>query len=149
MKYSDVQILLQEVPGEISICFTITGCQLRCEGCHSAHLRSNAKGHDLSDELYKSILIKYQNYASCVLFMGGEWNTPELIEKLKIAKKMGYETCLYSGQEKLDEVIVNELTYMKTGPWIKEFGGLESKSTNQIFKEVKTNETLNHLFQRN
>ena len=149
MKYSDIQILLQEVPGEISICFTITGCQLHCKGCHSSHLWSSSNGHCLSDEQYNSILTKYQDYASCVLFMGGEWYTTELVEKLKSAKEMGYETCLYSGEDNLSEDILKELTWAKTGPWKEEFGGLESKFTNQIFKEVKTNKNLNHLFQRN
>jgi anaerobic ribonucleoside-triphosphate reductase activating protein len=149
MKYSDIQILLQEVPGEISICFTITGCQIHCEGCHSSHLWNSSNGHTLSNETYDAILNKYKDYASCVLFMGGEWHNQELIEKLKYAKKLGYETCLYSGEKVLEEEILNELTWVKTGPWIKEFGGLDSQTTNQIFKEVKTNTTLNHLFQRN
>ena len=101
MKYSDIQILLQEVPGEISICFTITGCQLHCEGCHSSHLWNISNGENLTDNHYNSILTKYKDYASCVLFMGGEWHTGELIEKLQYAKNMGYETCLYTGENEL------------------------------------------------
>ena len=59
---------------------------------------------------------------------------------------MGYKTCLYTGEEEVSPEILEHLTYIKTGPWIQELGGLSSPSTNQMFKEVKTNSILNHLF---
>lgn len=78
--------------------------------------------------------------------MGGEWHPKELIFYLRYARERGYKTCLYTGLDVVDQRIQNHLTYIKTGPWMKELGGLGSKTTNQKFKEVKTNKILNHLF---
>jgi len=149
MHYSDIEIVLQEVPGEISICFTITGCNLRCEGCHSPHTWKEGSGHALLDEIYLKTLKKYKGFASCVLFMGGEWHTAELIKRLKQAKSLGFKTCLYTGLEEVGEGVRKELTWLKTGRWNYKLGGLESKTTNQKFIEIQTNKTLNYLFTKN
>ena len=149
MNYSDINIALQEVPGEISISFAITGCALKCEGCHSSYLWNKNNGTLLTEDLYLKTLDQYKNLASCILFMGGEWHEKELINYLKIAQTHNYTTCLYTGEEQISEKILNELTWIKTGPWKKELGGLDSPKTNQLFKEVKTNNKLNHLFLKN
>lgn len=149
MNYSDIEIVFQEVPGEISICFTITGCTIKCKGCHSTHLWKKANGKVLSIEKYLEILTKYKGFASCVLFMGGEWYSEELIQNLQTAKLMGFKTCLYTGESKIEEKIVSELTWLKTGSWNKNLGGLDSENTNQKYIEVKTNKMLNHLFKNN
>lgn len=149
MNYSDFKIALQEVPGEISICFTIHGCELHCKGCHSAYLWNKDKGEKLTLKKYTSILEKYKSLASCVLFMGGEWFENELVNYFKIAKAFNYTTCLYTGQTQISKNILNQLTWIKTGPWVEALGGLDSPKTNQEFKELKTNKILNHLFQKN
>ena len=131
LRYHDIQVVLQEVPGQISLCFSITGCPLRCEGCHSPFLWKNGSGEILTDELFSDFLDKYKSMISCVLFMGGEWEEKDLIKKLKTAE---------------DNEIKNHLTWLKTGPWIAELGGLDSPETNQKFIEVKTNKLLNHYF---
>ena len=137
---------MQEVPGEVAICFTITGCNLRCEGCHSPFLWKKNSGIKLTKEKYIEVLKQYQGFASCVLFMGGEWHQSELIENLKTAVLMGYSTCLYTGLEEVDPQISSQLTWLKTGAWIIGRGGLENQYTNQVFKEIKNNKILNHLF---
>ncbi len=149
MNYSEIEIVLQEVPNEISICFTITGCQMRCKGCHSPHLWKAENGQQLTSEIYLKTLTNYQNFASCVLFMGGEWHEQELIEKLQIAQKMGYKTCLYTGLTSVSTSILTHLTWVKTGSWNANVGGLESAITNQHFIEVQSNKKLNHLFLKN
>lgn len=146
MKYSDIQIVLQEVPNEISICFTITGCQLRCDGCHSPYLWKKENGNDLTKELFISTLKQYQGFASCILFMGGEWYENTLIDFLKVAQKMNYKTCLYTGLDDVNDNIKQHLTWLKTGQWKNELGGLDSLNTNQKFIEIKTNKILNELF---
>jgi len=149
MYYSDIQIVLQEVPGEVSICFTITGCAINCKGCHSPYLWKKGSGSLLSLEKYNQVLTKYKGFATCVLFMGGEWHKNELIAYLKHAKKMEFSTCLYTGLNEVKNEIKNELTWLKIGPWDFELGGLKSKSTNQKFIEIKSNKLLNHLFIKN
>ena len=142
----DFDVVLQEVPGEISLCFSISGCPLQCRGCHSPFLWKKHQGQKFTFDAYKQLLTQYWGFATCVLFMGGEWHADELIDRLKWAKKMGYKTCLYTGETEVKAEILEHLTYIKTGPWIQELGGLGSPSTNQIFKNVKTNSVLNHLF---
>ena len=39
-----------------------------------------------------------------------------------------------------------ELTYIKTGRWIADRGGLSSPMTNQQFIDLRTGKNLNHLF---
>ena len=146
LRYHDIQVVLQEVPGQISLCFSITGCPLRCEVCHSPFLWKNGSGEILTDELFADFLDKYKSMISCVLFMGGEWEEEDLIKKLKIAEDNGLNTCLYTGMEDVSDEIKNHLTWLKTGPWIAELGGLDSPKTNQKFIEVKTNKLLNHYF---
>ncbi|MDV7188153.1 anaerobic ribonucleoside-triphosphate reductase activating protein [Lutibacter sp. TH_r2] len=149
MNYSDLTITMQEVPGEISICFSICGCKLNCKGCHSSYLWNMNNGKLLSEELYRKTLKKYKNLATCILFMGGEWHEKELINYLKIAQSQNFTTCLYSGELSISNSITQHLTWIKTGPWIEELGGLDSPKTNQQFREVKTNQLLNQLFKKN
>lgn len=142
----DFHVVMQEVPGEISLCFTISGCPLRCDGCHSPFLWKEGSGSKISKKAYSDILHRYFGFATCVVFMGGEWHPEELVFYLKYAKEQGYKTCLYTGLDKVNQKILDHLTYIKTGPWMAELGGLSSKTTNQKFIEVKTNRVLNHLF---
>ena len=146
MFYHQFEIVLQEVPGEISLCFSITGCPLRCNGCHSPFLWKKETGTKLSKIVYEKYLNQYQSFATCVLFMGGEWHEEELITYLIIAKQKGYKTCLYTGEENISTAILSHLNWIKTGKWNSDKGGLENLQTNQKFIHVQTNTLLNHLF---
>jgi anaerobic ribonucleoside-triphosphate reductase activating protein len=146
MRYKDYDIVLQEVPNEISLSFTITGCRLSCDGCHSPYLWKEGSGEELTPEIFIEIVNKYKSLISCVLFMGGEWEADKLIKLLIISRKNGLKTALYSGLEYIDYDIFEKLDYLKLGPWVKELGGLSSEITNQKFINVKTSENLNHLF---
>lgn len=143
-------IVFQEVPDEISLCFSITGCKIGCKGCHSTELWDASNGITLNNQSFTYWLEKYQGLISCVVFFGGEWQPNALIEKLLIAKKFGLKTCLYSGEESgekyIDLRITQNLNFLKTGAWHEKLGGLDSVSTNQIFRNLTTGEKLNHLF---
>jgi anaerobic ribonucleoside-triphosphate reductase activating protein len=139
-------VVFQEVPNEISLCFSITGCKIGCSGCHSTELWDENKGKPLCNKRFKQLLKRYQGLITCVLFLGGEWHANALIEKLIIAKHFALKTCLYSGLDHISTNISNHLTYLKTGAWNASLGGLESKNTNQIFRNMLTGENLNHLF---
>lgn len=149
MFFYDFQIALQEVPGEISLCFSIAGCNIHCEGCHSPFLWKEANGELLTNKNFDKLLNQYQSFASCVLFMGGEWHEKELILFLKSAKEKNFKTCLYTGKESVSKELLSELTFIKTGKWLQDYGGLDTPTTNQEFIEVSTNKTLNHLFIKN
>lgn len=149
MYYNDFQIVLQEVPGEVSLCFSISGCPLRCKGCHSPFLWKEGNGNLLSKESFENTLNQYSKLATCVLFMGGEWHEDELVDFLKLSSEKKFKTCLYTGEEQVSDAILNELTWVKTGKWEHTLGGLNSANTNQKFIDVKTNKKLNYLFIKN
>ncbi|XOV79865.1 MAG: anaerobic ribonucleoside-triphosphate reductase activating protein [Aestuariibacter sp.] len=140
------QILFQEVPDEISLAFTVCGCPLRCEGCHSMDTWSLNNGSELTNELFKNHIQNYQSLVTCVLFFGGEWHSEALIEKLRYARNHQLKTCLYTGLERIPNRISAHLSYLKTGRWIKELGGLDSPFTNQRFVDLDNNKLLNHKF---
>ena len=148
MRYSDIKIVLQEVPTEISLAFFITGCPLRCSGCHSAMEWKSSIGSELTDEVLENFLKKYQLYISCVLFLGGEWYQQTLIKHLKKIKESGFKTALYTGlEEKAVPIeILNHLDYLKYGSYQQQLGGLSSPKTNQNLINVKTKESLNKYF---
>ncbi|EXI62444.1 anaerobic ribonucleoside-triphosphate reductase activating protein [Mannheimia granulomatis] len=148
LRFNSEQIVWQEVPNETSLAFLITGCPLGCKGCHSADSWKACNGTVLTPEYLSHRLTRYQGLISCVLFMGGEWKAEKLTPLLKLAKQQGLKTCLYTGLEKdqLPECLLAELTYLKTGRWIAERGGLESLTTNQRFIDLRSNQNLNHLF---
>ena len=146
--YADLQIVLQEVPGQISLCVCVTCCPLRCKGCDAPFLWKKGTGTPLTDEVFITTLERYKDMISCVLFMGGEWEEEALIHKLQIAHAYGLHTCLYTGltEEKVPTAIKRELTWLKAGPWIEALGGLSEATTNQRFIEVSTGRILNEMF---
>jgi anaerobic ribonucleoside-triphosphate reductase activating protein len=62
-------------------------------------------------------------------------------------KTEGLETCLYTGYDNVSLALREQLTYLKTGPWIAARGGLESPITNQRFYDLRTQQLLNCEFQ--
>lgn len=140
-------IVFQEVPHHISMGFYVCGCQLHCPGCHSPELWSEHSGFLLTEDFYLSLLESYHKRIDCVLFFGGEWLPQELINFLKQARLRNIKTALYTGEDAVNEDIMEQLTFLKTGPWKKHLGGLSSFQTNQVFKDLRTNTVLNHYFQ--
>ena len=153
LRYSTYDIVLQEVPNEISLCFTITGCPLACEGCHSSYTWDERWGTALTEGDLTALIDKYQGMISCVLFMGGEWQAETLLSFILIAKCKQLKTALYTGlnmkqvQRQCPELLAC-LDYIKTGKWLPKLGGLESPTTNQEFLNLQTGEVMNYLFQK-
>jgi anaerobic ribonucleoside-triphosphate reductase activating protein len=143
------QVVFQEVPNHVSLAFTVSGCPLRCEGCHSQDTWAIDSGKPLSNIQFSQYLNKYKAMITCVLFLGGEWSPDQLISKLTMAQQMGFKTCLYSGFERLPKRITQHLDFLKTGPWISHLGGLDQPHTNQTFINVNTGEDLTYIFQHN
>ena len=138
LKFTVEQIVWQEVPGEVSLAFLFSGCPLRCKGCHSADTWKEGIGTELTEDYLKGRLKRYRGLITCVLFMGGEWQPEALQKMLAIVTQAGLKACLYTGleREELEAVsdgILPYLTYLKTGRWQMELGGLESPATNQKF----------------
>jgi len=138
LKYSYPQEVLQEIPGELSLALSISGCKLNCKGCHSAETWDKNFGEDLNVEHLLTLLKKYK-HSTCVLFYGGEWDQPELLKMLKYLKIKGLKTALYTGEEidYFNDEFIEYLDFIKVGPYIKELGGMGSLNTNQ--RLYKTN----------
>lgn len=156
MHFVSEQLTFQEIPEEICLSYMIVGCPLRCPGCHSSELwsksqlnsntRLNTTTQDpmlsgakkLSPEYLSAAIEKNKDFFTCVLFLGGEWHAPELLELLKLTKNQNLKTALYTGLESVDNEIYQQLDYLKTGPWIQKLGGLKSSTTNQKLIHVPT-----------
>lgn len=147
MRHTDTTVVLQEIPGEISLAFTITGCQLRCEGCHSRHIWNKHNGDLLTPEVFVSLLDKYDGMITCVVFFGGEWYEEELIHLLQLARNRNLKTALYTGLDDVSQQLKDQLTFLKVGPYQKQNGGLADSATNQRLYVVKTGEILNKSLQ--
>lgn len=134
MKFSYPQIYLQEIPGEISLGISISGCNINCKGCHSKETWNKNFGEELTFDKIDNLL-KKNKYATCFLFYGGEWDN-DLSMFLNYIKSKGLKTALYSGVKEVDFNLIEHLDYYKIGPYIEELGGLNSINTNQRLYKI-------------
>ncbi|WP_417657237.1 anaerobic ribonucleoside-triphosphate reductase activating protein [Pseudidiomarina aestuarii] len=146
MRFSAEAVVFQEVPGEVALAYTITGCPIGCKGCHSADSWSADRGHPLTASHLQQQFDRYQGLITAVLFLGGEWYSQDLTYFLNMAKQRGLATCLYTGLVDVDDGLKKHLDYLKTGPWVAERGGLMSPKTNQRFYDLRSGKVLNALF---
>ena len=138
MKYTEAQVVFEEVPDEITLAINISNCPVRCEGCHSPHLWQDI-GTELTDEELKR-LIDSNKGITCVAIMGGNANEIRVYELLKIIHELGLKTCWYSGRNNVYPPMKDILDYVKLGPYIKNLGGLDSSISNQRFFRIVNGE---------
>lgn len=100
----------------------------------------------LSSELLLSKIQKYSEAISCVLFLGGDWETSELIKFLKLSQRQGFKTALYSGEESVPTELLDHLNYLKLGRYIRSLGGLDSKSSNQKLYKIMGSKMIQMQF---
>jgi len=137
VRYSYPQVVFQEVPDEITLALSISGCDLKCPGCHSPETWDSEFGEILTFNVIDTLLERHR-HISCVLFYGGEWDS-ELIEFIKYIKSKNIKTALYTGQELdyFDDEFINQLDYIKTGRYIQSLGPLKTPKTNQRFYKLR------------
>jgi anaerobic ribonucleoside-triphosphate reductase activating protein len=63
--------------------------------------------------------------------MGGDQYKDDLIKYLEMAHEEGFLTALYTGQNWVDYDIMEQLDFLKVGPFIESLGGLADRTTNQ------------------
>lgn len=156
MKYTGYTLSLQEIPGEVSLAISISNCPFRCSGCHSAYLQTDV-GYPLTPEVLLQLLNKYRSphtgtyTITCVVFFGGEQHHKEFIELATLVNSLGLYICLYTGAElfNISSDILKVCTYLKTGPYIANMGGLTSKTTNQHMYKLPTYTDITHKFWEN
>lgn len=137
LKYLNTQVTFSEVPDEISLCINITGCKIGCKGCHSSYL-----AEDIGEELNSvnlSNLIESNEGITCVAFMGGD-SSPMTVNDWATYikdKYSGLKIAWYSGREEISPSInLWNFDYVKIGPYDKNRGPLDKRTTNQVFYRV-------------
>lgn len=138
LKYIYCKEVFSEVPGEISLGISISGCQIHCKGCHSRELWED-KGTPLTIEELQSLLDKHQGI-TCVCLLGGEHDIDSLTELFMYAHKR-IKTAWYCGLDMIPKdkmSILEYLYFVKIGHYDQELGGLNSPTTNQKFYKVES-----------
>ena len=136
LKYLYYKEIFNEVPDEITLGISISGCQIRCKGCHSRELWED-KGIILGMTEFQWLLNQHTGI-TCVCLFGGEHDIDSLIELFMYAHKR-VKTAWYCGLDaipKNKKGIIDYLDYLKLGHYDMELGGLESSNTNQRLYKV-------------
>ncbi len=130
LRFVSYDILFQEVPDEVSLAVSISGCPNRCVGCHSAHLMGDV-GQELCEESLAGLVDRYRGSITCVCFMGGDAE-PQTIERLAefVHSQFGLKSAWYSGRNNMPSDL-NFFDYVKLGDYREALGGLNSRTTNQ------------------
>lgn len=133
MKFTEYEIVLSEIPDEITLAINISNCPYHCEGCHSPHLWKDI-GMELTPVMLYQI-IKRNAGITCVCFMGGD--IKDVIPRSKwIHEIFPYlKTGWYTGSQILP-IYEHDLNYIKIGRYIKELGPLNSPTTNQRLYKI-------------
>jgi len=139
LKYYNYDVVLAEVPDEVTLAINITNCPCHCPGCHSAFLSEDI-GEELTTERLSEI-IKSHAGITCIAFMGGDIAPDEIV---KLAKFVHDTTKLkvawYSGRDELADATCRhfrDFDYIKLGHYDAEKGPLDKRTTNQRMYRVQ------------
>lgn len=138
MKYLNSEITFREIPDEITLCINISNCPFKCIGCHSPELQKDI-GEELTLFVLNKLLSKNKG-VTCIVFMGGdsEINVLELMLKFVKFNYPNLKTAWYSGRKTIPLIFdLTTLDFLKLGPYIKEYGPLDNKTTNQRLYRLK------------
>lgn len=124
-------IVLEEIPGRVSLAVEISNCRGNCAGCHSPFLKQ-----DIGEELTLSVaerLIKDNFGANCFLLLGEGADREALFSFADGFKRAfpSVELAIYSGREDVEPEFFEKFDYVKTGPYIASLGPLNEITTNQ------------------
>jgi len=149
LRYSNYDIVFQEIPGEVTLAINLSNCPNGCKGCHSPYLQQNI-GEVFDRSTLKYLLDKYGNSVTCICFMGGD-ATPDKVEELawfiKAKSEEKIKVGWYSGKSKLPENIsVESFNYIKLGPYIEKYGALNKPTTNQRFYKIEDGKMIDNTF---
>ena len=135
LRYANYCVTFREVPDEIALCINISGCKIRCMGCHSRYLWDEI-GQYLDVSALKN-LISIHNGISCVCLMGGDHEFESILKLGKAIKKFGLKAAWYSGKDILEDEALEVFDYIKLGRFIESLGGLDSPVTNQRMLKIE------------
>ena len=132
-------ITMNEVPDKVAFFIELGSCTQKCKGCHSKELWEDVKTPTPLDDILAEAEQAIDKGANAIVLMGGTCNkmsTPDLLKLLDGLSEIS-PTCLYSGldDEETNTYIAEHsgITWIKTGSYKEELGGLSSPTTNQRF----------------
>lgn len=134
LRYTDYDIVFQEVPGEVTLAINISNCPNRCKGCHSPYLMEDV-GDPLTEDILSMLLQKYGKDITCVCFMGGDASPADVQRWARFLHSQTIapvKVAWYSGKNELPSGLsTTDFQYIKLGPYVEALGGLKSSQTNQ------------------
>lgn len=131
LKYLYTKELFAEIPSEITLGVSISGCTIRCPACNQRELWED-KGTPLTTECLE-VLLQGHKGITCLLLLGGEHDIDALTELFMYAHKR-VKTAWYCGLDMIPkdkQGILDYLDYCKIGHYDPNLGGLDSPTTNQ------------------
>lgn len=138
MKYTETEIVFEEIPDEITLAINISNCPCKCSACHSKYLWDDI-GKEL-DPLELGTLIEKNSGITCVCFMGGDAEPSKINYYAWWVKNAFYgkiKVGWYSGRDEIsDEIEIENFDYIKIGRYDDKFGPLNKKTTNQKMYKV-------------
>lgn len=153
LRYTNYNIVFQEIPDEVTLAINISNCPNHCKGCHSPYLWDDI-GDPLNEDALCSLLDKYGNAVTCLAFMGGDAD-PQEVNRLAAWVRSRTEgtikTAWYSGKAKLSGACdPGNFDYVKLGPYVESLGGLRSPASNQRLYRIAGKEMIDitHLFRK-
>ncbi len=145
LKYVETKEVFAEIPDEITLAISISGCPVRCKACHSKYLWNDI-GEPLTVEALALMAEKHRG-VSCICFMGGD-NDPAEVNRLAawVKGNTTISTAWYSGRDEIStEIELQNFDYVKIGRYDEEAGPLNSGKTNQRLWRVNHDTDGHHL----
>lgn len=122
-------VVIEEIPDRVTLAVEISNCQGNCVGCHSPFLRTDM-GEELTEAAIDAMIA--DNFGvDCFLFLGEGKDIDSLLSLSAHVRSKGLLSALYSGRTRVEDAVYEAFDYVKVGPYIEEFGPLDSKTTNQ------------------
>lgn len=139
LKYTNSDVVFQEIPDEVALAINLSGCPCRCPGCHSPQLWGDI-GEPLTPQQLDDLIAECRHHITCVALMGGDAAPDEVDNLMQHLRQQHGElqTAWYSGRSLLSPAIhLENVDYVKLGPYLAHLGPLRSKRTNQRFYHVQ------------
>ena len=132
LKFHNFDIVFQEIPGETTLAFNITGCPVCSEGCHSTQLWEDT-GEPLTREALLAVYERYSSGVTCIALMCGDADPAEVGRIAHfIRNEIHLKSAWYSGRSNISPKVDRaDFDFIKVGPYIEKLGGLKSPATNQ------------------
>jgi len=137
LKYVDVKEVFAEIPDEITLAISISGCPIHCPGCHSQYLWEDV-GKELDTDALSEMLTGHFG-VTCICFMGGDQDPAE-VDRLAawVREHSRVAIAWYSGRDNVPQQLhLPNFDYIKVGRYDEKCGPLNVRETNQVMYRVQ------------